>query len=72
MTPDELIEAGEALFGQGWKSAVARLLDVDPRRIKHWLDETRPIPPGIRKELVAELRRRGKHAFSVADKLERS
>lgn len=70
MTPDELIEAGEALYGKGWKSAVANLLGIDYRRIKHWLDQTRPIPAGVRVELISELRRRSKHAHAIANKLE--
>lgn len=70
LTPAELTEIGEALYGPGWKSALADLLDVDYRRIKHWLDGTRPIPL-IEAELAAELRRRGKQALALAEKLVR-
>jgi DNA-binding transcriptional regulator YdaS (Cro superfamily) len=70
MTPAQLTAAGEALYGPGWKSAIADLLGVDYRRIKHWLDGTRPIP-AIEAELAAELRRRGKQALALADRLER-
>lgn len=71
LTPDELREIGEALYGPGWKSPLADLLGFDYRRIKHWMDRTRSIPPGVAAELAAELRRRGKQALALADRLER-
>lgn len=70
MTPETLIAAGEALYGPGWRSALASLLGVDYRRIKHWLDGTRPIPP-VEAELAAELRRRGTRALALADEIDR-
>jgi len=30
-----------------WKSSLAEALNVDPRRITHWLDNTRPVPVGV-------------------------
>lgn len=69
MTRDDLIAAGEALFGPRWQSDVARLLAVDDRRVRAWLAGERPIPPGIWQELAAALRTRAKHATDVANQL---
>jgi hypothetical protein len=38
---------GRALYGNAWKSSLADALNVDPRRITHWLDDTRPVPTGV-------------------------
>ena len=44
---EKLTECGLALFGNAWKSSLAESLNVDPRRITHWLDGTRPVPAGV-------------------------
>lgn len=44
---EKLTECGLALFGNAWKSSLAEALNVDPRRITHWLDGTRPVPVGV-------------------------
>ena len=44
---EKLTERGQALFGNSWKSSLAESLNVDPRRITHWLDGTRPVPEGV-------------------------
>jgi hypothetical protein len=47
MSNEKLTECGQALFGNAWKSSLAEALNVDPRRITHWLDNTRPVPAGV-------------------------
>ncbi len=47
MSNEKLTECGLALFGNAWKSSLAGALNVDPRRITHWLDGTRPVPEGV-------------------------
>ena len=47
MSNKKLTECGQALFGNSWKSSLAEALNVDPRRITHWLDGTRPVPVGV-------------------------
>jgi len=47
MSNQKLTECGQALFGSAWKSSLAEALNVDPRRITHWLDGTRPVPVGV-------------------------
>ena len=44
---EKLTECGQALFGNSWKSSLAESLNVDPRRITHWLDNTRLVPVGV-------------------------
>ena len=44
---EKLTECGQALFGNSWKSSLAESLNVDPRRITRWLDNTRPVPVGV-------------------------
>jgi len=44
---EKITECGLALFGNAWKSSLAEALNVDPRRITHWLDVTRPVPAGV-------------------------
>jgi hypothetical protein len=57
---DKLTECGQALFGNAWKSSLAEALNVDPRRITHWLDGTRPVPAGVWADIkmLAEQRKR--------------
>ena len=56
---EKLTECGQALFSNAWKSSLAEALHVDPRRITHWLDNTRPVPAGVWADIkmLAEQRR---------------
>lgn len=56
---DKLEKIGKSLFGNSWKKATAEALDVDERRITHWLQATRPIPDGVWVDLksIAEKRK---------------
>lgn len=38
---------GQALYGQSWKSEMAKSLGYDYRRIQHWMTGSRPIPDDI-------------------------
>jgi hypothetical protein len=69
MTPDTLTQIGEALYGRIWQAQICELLQIDSRRVRAWISGERSIPPTILPELVAELRRRGKRAIALADKL---
>lgn len=57
---EKLTMCGRALYGNAWKSSLAEALNVDPRRITHWLDGTRPVPVGIWTDIkqLAEQRKR--------------
>lgn len=47
MSNEKLTECGQALYGNSWKLSLATALNVDKRRITHWLDGTRPVPVGV-------------------------
>lgn len=42
---------GYALYGRSWKTAMAEDLNVDARRITHWIQGTRPVPSGVWSDL---------------------
>ena len=44
---EKLALIGQALYGQSWKSEMAKSLGYDYRRIQHWMKATRPIPNEI-------------------------
>jgi DNA-binding transcriptional regulator YdaS (Cro superfamily) len=44
MTPDELKEAGRALFGNGWQTRLAEQLGVDGSTVRRWVSGAVPIP----------------------------
>lgn len=71
VTVDDLRVAGEVLYGERWQTALANALKLgDSARIRQWLRGDRPIPPGIRAELVLLLRASASAASALADKLE--
>jgi len=43
----KLIKIGKAAFGDSWQSQIARVLDVDPRRIQQWVREDRIVPDSV-------------------------
>lgn len=47
MTPAELREIGEKLFGPRWQMPLARALPVSTRSIRHWLSGKRQMRPVI-------------------------
>lgn len=55
---EKLEKVGKALFGDSWKKSTAKALNVDERRITHWLQCTRSVPEGVWSDLIklAELR----------------
>ncbi|MDC5043718.1 helix-turn-helix domain-containing protein [Acinetobacter baumannii] len=70
MTPEELRQAGEILYGTQWQSDLARALDVDARRVRDWLQERRPIPVGIRNEIILLLKEKSRKSVEYADYLD--
>ncbi len=57
MTPDQLREAGEALYGRwGWQTRLARRLKVDGSTVRRWLSGAVAIPgpAGVAIELLLE------------------
>lgn len=64
MTTNELRQAGELLYGSQWQSDLARALEVDARRVRDWLQERRPIPIGVKREIIQLL---GKNSADTAN-----
>lgn len=46
-----LKDAGEALYGAQWQSAIARDLGVADRTVRRWLAGADDIPPGVAMDL---------------------
>jgi hypothetical protein len=45
MTPTELREIGEALYGKHWQTKLAVRIKVDPRTVRRWIAGKRKISP---------------------------
>ena len=69
MTPDLLREAGEALYGALWQSAIARDLNVNDRTVRRWIANDSPLPTGLTAEVRQLLRQRGTALTAVLRKL---
>lgn len=66
---DKLEKIGASLFGKSWKKALAEALNVDERRITHWLQCTRPVPDGVWKDLKIIADQRKNEVQNVIDML---
>lgn len=67
---DELIKAGQALFGDRWQTGLASALGLsDARRIRQWLSGDRPIPTGVRADIAGLLRHRQISISNLIDNL---
>ena len=51
MTTDQLTAAGQLLYGDQWQANLARSLNVDVRRIRHWTAGTRPVSDFVDSEV---------------------
>lgn len=69
MTPEQLRQAGELLYGNQWQSDLARALEVDARRVRDWLQERRPIPVGVKTEIVELLKKNSLDTANYAESL---
>lgn len=58
LTPNELAEAGRALYGGRWQTALAHDLHVTDRTIRRWLVGAFPIPATVKAEVRAALFKR--------------
>lgn len=53
VSPDVLREVGLALYGVNWVASLTQALDVNPRRMRLWMNGSAPVPPGVAADLVA-------------------
>ncbi|EJB8464318.1 TPA: transcriptional regulator [Acinetobacter baumannii] len=70
MTPEQLRQAGELLYGTQWQTDFARAIDVDARRVRQWLSGDRPIPKGLWTEVIELLNSNSKNTAAYAEKLQ--
>lgn len=68
---NRLETAGRLMFGKHWISEMSEYLSVDYRRIKDWRANKRPIPDGVRLEIIDYLRKNAAAELEFADKLEK-
>ena len=52
MNSVELEKAGKLLFGEQWQSNLAEKLNIDSRRVRHWMSGTRLIPHFVNIEIT--------------------
>lgn len=69
LTPEQLKQAGELLYGNQWQSDLARAINVDSRRIRQWLSGQRPIPVGLWLEIIELLKNNSRDTARYADDL---
>ena len=70
LTGSELAQAGKLLYGDQWHQNLARSLNVDSRRIPQWEVERRPIPSGVRQEIIDLLKENAEKELALAQMLE--
>jgi hypothetical protein len=59
LTPDDLREIGEALFGPwGWQTRLAEVLEVDGSTVRRWVSGAVSIPQPVKVALRLMLERR--------------
>ncbi len=55
MTPAELREIGESLYGKRWQTKLAKTLPVTPRSVRYWLSGKHQIKPVIAERIKSLL-----------------
>lgn len=67
-----LVEAGEALYGPLWQSALARDLDVSDRTVRRWVAGTSPVPAGLYIDLLRLTQERAAVLDALAGRLRKA
>lgn len=67
ITPDQLREFGEALYGERWQTPLAHALNIGDRRIREYLSGARTIQPGLAANIAALAATRGMALLKLAD-----
>jgi len=64
-----LVEAGEALYGPQWQSALARDLGVSDRTVRRWVAGTTELPQGVYVDLLRLTQERAQVLEDLAARL---
>jgi transposase-like protein len=67
-----LVEAGEALYGQQWQSALARDLGVADRTVRRWVAGTSEVPAGLYVDLLRLTQERAALLDSLGPRLRKA
>ncbi|EZI65493.1 hypothetical protein K021_1308 [Acinetobacter baumannii 25442_5] len=70
MSPEELKQACEILYGTQWQTELARAIDVDSSRVRQWMAEERPIPISLRSKIILLLMEKSRKSVAYADYLD--
>lgn len=70
LTPEQLQFAGNILYGNQWQTDLARAINVDSRRVRDWLQGRRPIPIGVKHELIELLMKNSADSINYAKQLQ--
>jgi len=71
VTPALLAAAGHALYGDRWKTELARDLKVAERTVRRWATGEFGIPPGLAGDVLDLLHERGLAIAAVRRRLRR-
>jgi hypothetical protein len=71
LTSFTLRKAGFALYGEQWRSELARALGVTDRTVRRWTRDEYSIPDDVRERLIELCRVRVKMLNAVVRRLER-
>ncbi len=70
MTPDLLREAGKALYGEQWQSALARAIGVNERTLRRWVTGKWDMPPSLTGDIAKICVERADALHEMAERLE--
>jgi hypothetical protein len=71
LTPFTLRKAGFALYGEQWRSELARSLGVTDRTVRRWVHDEYSIPDDARERMIELCRARMKMLNAVMRRLEK-
>jgi len=72
MSTKLLADAGAALYGPQWQSALARDLDVSDRTMRRWAAGTHDAPAGLAVDLLRIVVERQADLDAIAERLKRA
>jgi hypothetical protein len=69
---DLLTEAGRALYGDRWQSALARDLDISDRTMRRWVAGDDDPPPGVWTDLLRLTQKRAQRLDDLRERLKQA